>query len=63
MSAGELGKPAHQDDANGKNTYVALLGLPGARVALRKQADTAERALARANMETDVLRAIAQYLE
>lgn len=63
MSAGELGKPVHQDDANGKNTYVALLGLPGARAVLRKQVDAAERALLRAHMKTDVLRAIAQYLE
>lgn len=63
MSARELGKPVHQDDANGKNTYVALLGLDGAQRLLQEQANTATSALTQLNMDTDVLRAIAQYLE
>lgn len=63
MSAAQLGKPAHQDAANGKNTYVALLGLAGARNLLQQQADAAQAALLQLDMQTDVLRAIAQYLE
>lgn len=63
MSATQLGKPAHQDAANGKNTYVALLGLAGAHNLLQQQANAAQAALLQLDMQTDVLRAIAQYLE
>lgn len=63
MTSQELGKPAHQDDANAKNTYVALLGLEGARTALAEQTALAETALAELSVDTQVLASIAQYLK
>lgn len=44
-SSAELGKTANKDVAEGKNTYVALLGLDGAKAALAEQAAQAEAAL------------------
>ncbi|WDF83670.1 polyprenyl synthetase family protein [Lacticaseibacillus pabuli] len=59
----QLGKPADQDEHNGKNTYVELLGLDGARAQLVKYAKQADAALGRVRGDTAVLMSIADYLK
>jgi len=60
--AAALGKPAGQDAALGKATFVTLLGIDGARKRLRDLLDTADRALAPFGARADVLRAAARFV-
>lgn len=62
-TAAALGKPVSQDDVNDKHTYVALMGLAGARQALAEQASIARTALTKLPGDTQVLAAIADYLD
>lgn len=61
-TAADLGKPAHQDTANDKNTYVALLGLDETRRVLKEQATVARTAVNRLSGDKTVLLAITDYL-
>jgi farnesyl diphosphate synthase len=56
-----LGKTAGKDAAQGKSTYVALLGLDGARAKLAALAGTTRAALEPLGREADALRALADY--
>lgn len=57
-----LGKPVGSDNAQGKNTYPALLGLEKSHELARAQADAARSALAGFDgQEADFLRALAEY--
>jgi len=60
--AAALGKPAGQDAALGKATFVTLLGLDGARKRVRDLLDTADRALSPFGPRADVLRATARFV-
>ena len=60
--AAALGKPAGQDAALGKSTFVTLLGLDGAKKRLRDLLDTADQALAPFGARADVLRAAARFV-
>lgn len=57
-----LGKPVGSDEAQGKKTYPALLGLDQSRVLAREQAEKAKAALAGfSGDEAAFLRALADY--
>ncbi|MGO4712075.1 polyprenyl synthetase family protein [Bradyrhizobium sp. 2TAF24] len=60
--AAALGKPAGQDAALGKATFVTQLGLDGAKQRLRDLLATADRALAPFGAKADVLRAAARFV-
>jgi len=60
--AAALGKPAGQDAALGKATFVTLLGLDGAKKRLRDLLATADKALAPFGARADVLRAAARFV-
>ncbi|HET9949988.1 MAG TPA: polyprenyl synthetase family protein [Longimicrobiales bacterium] len=61
QSAATLGKNP-SDAALAKSTYVALHGLEEARTLARREADAAVAALARAGVDSPVLRALADYV-
>jgi geranylgeranyl pyrophosphate synthase len=57
-----LGKTAGKDRALGKSTYVALLGVDGARSRALTLVERACRALAKADLLTPVLERIAHFV-
>ncbi len=61
-SAAELGKTAGKDQEAGKSTFVALLGIEGARQAAQSLADGAIGHLAAFGPGADRLRALARYV-
>ena len=60
--AAALGKPAGQDAAAGKTTFVTLLGIDGAKKRLRDLLTQADSALAPFGAKGDVLRAAARFV-
>ena len=58
----ELGKPAGRDAELSKSTYVALLGIEGARVEAERLARNAVSHLDRAGVPSDALGALAGYI-
>ncbi|MBR1217093.1 polyprenyl synthetase family protein [Bradyrhizobium sp. U87765 SZCCT0131] len=60
--AAALGKPAGQDAALGKATFVTKLGLDGAKARLRDLLAVADKALAPFGERADVLRAAARFV-
>lgn len=57
-----LGKDVGSDEARGKATYVALLGLEGARLRARELRDLAVAALAPLGRRAEPLRRLAHYI-
>ena len=57
-----LGKPVGSDEENEKSTYVALLGVEGAKALAKERTEAALAALAPLGKEADGLRALAQSL-
>ncbi len=60
--AAALGKPAGQDAALGKTTFVTQLGIDGAKARLRDLLKQADAALAPFGSKGDVLRAAARFV-
>jgi farnesyl diphosphate synthase len=60
--AAALGKPAGQDAALGKTTFVTQLGIDGAKARLRDLLNQADAALAPFGTKGDVLRATARFV-
>lgn len=60
--AAALGKPAGQDAALGKTTFVTQLGIDGAKARLRDLLKQADAALAPFGAKGDVLRAAARFV-
>jgi farnesyl diphosphate synthase len=60
--AATLGKPAGQDSAAGKTTFVTQLGVDGARQRIRTLIAHADGALAPFGAKADVLRATARFV-
>jgi farnesyl diphosphate synthase len=60
--AAALGKPAGQDAAAGKTTFVTLLGIDGAKARLRDLLKNADAALAPFGAKGDVLRAASRFV-
>ncbi|HEX2251375.1 MAG TPA: polyprenyl synthetase family protein [Gemmatimonadales bacterium] len=58
----ELGKPAGRDAELAKSTYVALLGIEGARAEAYRLAESAVTHLERAGVPSDSLGALAAYI-
>lgn len=58
----ELGKTAGKDAASGKSTYVALLGIEGARAEALRLAQSATSSLSIFGERADALRALARYV-
>jgi geranylgeranyl diphosphate synthase type II len=59
----DLGKPVGSDEAQGKSTYPALLGIEQSRVLARESVDQALDALAGfEHPKADFLRAVARYI-
>jgi farnesyl diphosphate synthase len=59
---GKLGKATQKDKTKGKATFVALLGLPGARATAEALVEQAAAALSGLGDEADALRAAARYI-
>jgi geranylgeranyl diphosphate synthase type II len=57
-----MGKAVGTDQARGKNTYPALLGLDASRRFARERVDSALKALSIFDNKADPLRAIARYI-
>jgi len=57
-----LGKATQKDGAKGKATFVALLGLPGAKAKAQALVDQAVAALSGFGTQADTLRAAARYI-
>lgn len=62
-TSAQLGKTADKDEAEHKNTYPALLGLDGAKAALRDQIGAARQALTRLSRPAPELTAFLTYFE
>ncbi|WP_424628578.1 polyprenyl synthetase family protein [Bradyrhizobium sp. SYSU BS000235] len=60
--AAALGKPAGQDAAAGKTTFVTLLGIDGAKARLRDLLKNADAALAPFGAKGDILRAASRFV-
>jgi farnesyl diphosphate synthase len=60
--AAALGKPAGQDAAAGKTTFVTLLGIDGAKARVRDLLKQADAALAPFGAKGDVLRAASRFV-
>jgi farnesyl diphosphate synthase len=60
--AAALGKPAGQDAAAGKTTFVTLLGVDGAKARVRDLLKHADAALAPFGAKGDVLRATSRFV-
>jgi farnesyl diphosphate synthase len=60
--AAALGKPAGQDAAAGKTTFVTLLGIDGAKARVRDLLAQADAALAPFGAKGDVLRAASRFV-
>ena len=60
--AAALGKPAGQDAAAGKTTFVTLLGIDGAKARVRDLLKHADAALAPFGAKGDVLRATSRFV-
>jgi farnesyl diphosphate synthase len=60
--AAALGKPAGQDAAAGKTTFVTLLGIDGAKARVRDLLKQADAALAPFGTKGDVLRATSRFV-
>jgi farnesyl diphosphate synthase len=60
--AAALGKPAGQDAAAGKTTFVTLLGIDGAKARLRDLLKHADAALAPFGAKGDILRAASRFV-
>lgn len=58
----DLGKPVGSDEARGKSTYPALLGIKASRLLARESVDQALRALDGCPGGADFLRAVARYI-
>lgn len=58
----ELGKTAGKDAASGKSTYVALLGIEGAKAEAARLAESAVASLSIFGERADALRALARYV-
>ncbi len=62
MSESETGKDAHKDQLNNKPNYVSLLGLEKAKLALKKETDTALRELNSIGKDTSILKMLVEYV-
>jgi geranylgeranyl pyrophosphate synthase len=58
----QLGKASGSDRARGKQTYVAVMGVDGARAAAEREISAALAALDDMPGETDTLRTFARYV-
>ncbi|MGL4952568.1 MAG: polyprenyl synthetase family protein [Culicoidibacterales bacterium] len=58
----QLGKPQGSDVAKVKSTYVSLLGLDGAKIALEQERQRAHAALAKAELTTPTLLELTQLI-
>ena len=61
-SAQQLGKSTGKDEAKGKNTYPALMGIDRSRSEAEKQYEAAIKALEPLGNRADGLRALARFV-